>query len=192
MRIPVQAVLICAFLAPLACDSPVQPSSTSNRGIQIRAAVADRRGYSARGVGHYLLQGTWDVKFEFAAESGNGDHANGEFRQSTTFDNGTMDISARVTCLAVDAVNGRAWIGGVVKENRSTSPDYQVPITAPGQDVWFRVLDARDVPGAVDRSTFLGFVGSFPSSAAYCAQQPWADGNARTHPVTTGEIEVVP
>lgn len=103
-----------------------------------------------------------------------------------------MDISGRVTCLAVDPINGRAWIGGVVEENRSTSPDYIDPITAPGQDVWFRVLDAPDAQGAVDRSTFLGFVGAFPSSAAYCVQRPWPAGNARTHPVTKGKIEVRP
>jgi hypothetical protein len=35
----------------------------------------------------------------------------------------------------------------------------------------------------------MGFAG-FESSEAYCAIQIWPDDNARTHPVTEGEIKV--
>jgi hypothetical protein len=69
------------------------------------------------------------------------------------------------------------------QQGLSTDPDVGV---APGDDAWFRVLDSPDG----DRSTSMGFVGVFPSSQAYCDAQPWPDGNARTHPVTNGQISI--
>jgi hypothetical protein len=39
-----------------------------------------------------------------------------------------------------------------------------------------------------DRSTTMGFVGAIESSEAYCAMRIWPEGNARTHPVTSGQI----
>jgi hypothetical protein len=36
----------------------------------------------------------------------------------------------------------------------------------------------------------MGFVGAIESSEDYCAMQIWPDGNARTHPVTSGQITV--
>lgn len=53
-----------------------------------------------------------------------------------------------------------------------------------GEDASFRVLDSPNG----DRSTAMGFVGAIPSSQAYCDMQIWPDGNARTHPVTNGQI----
>jgi hypothetical protein len=97
----------------------------------------------------------------------------------------TYDFWGSVTCATFDPVNHRAWIGGVLTKVSSTDPDVGV---APGYDAWFRVLDSPDG----DRSTAMGFVGAFPSSAAYCAEQPWPDGNARTHPVTSGQITLHP
>jgi hypothetical protein len=96
--------------------------------------------------------------------------------------------------MAVDAVNHRAWVAGVVTKNESTDPDYRADINQPGQDVWFRMLDAGETPGAIDRSTFLGFKGAagIQTSAAYCAARLWAPNNARTWPVTAGDITVRP
>ena len=43
-----------------------------------------------------------------------------------------------------------------------------------------------------DRSTFMGFEGAagFFTSEAYCLGQPWPEGDARTWPVTSGNIQV--
>jgi hypothetical protein len=199
MRTPASLLVAGACLCALACDSPVQPVRPANTVRLSASAVNASRGeseeslrLSAEGEGHYLLSGTTDVKFEFEAHTTGNGGAEGEFRQRTTLDNGTVDITGDVTCLAVDAVNHRAWIGGVVRQNRSTSPDYQDPTTARGQDVWFRVLEGGDDAVNPGRSTFLGFVGSIPSSASYCQQQIWAPDNARTWPVTEGKIDVRP
>jgi len=57
---------------------------------------------------------------------------------------------------------------------------------APGDDAWFRVLDKsgrRPLHGD-------GLRGHIPEFGAYCAEQPWPDSNARTHPVTSGQITV--
>ena len=57
-------------------------------------------------------------------------------------------------------------------------------------DVWFRVVDSDKDSGTPDRSTVLGFVGVVPSSATYCAQQPWAAGDANTYPLIAGDLKV--
>jgi hypothetical protein len=105
-----------------------------------------------------------------------------------------IDFSAEVTCLAVDPVNHRAWIGGVITKNGSTDPGLLTAIQEPGHDIWFRVLDADEGPGATDRTTFTGFEGGggIASSAAYCAAQIWPADNARTWPVVRGHISVRP
>jgi hypothetical protein len=92
-----------------------------------------------------------------------------------------------VTCFAVDPVNHRAWIGGVLTQ--SNDPD---PITEVGDDAWFRVLDLGASNGDPDRSTFLGFEGSagIITSEEYCQVKLWADGNARTWPVEQGNITI--
>jgi hypothetical protein len=64
-----------------------------------------------------------------------------------------------VTCFAVDQVNHRAWIAGVVTS--SNDPD---PVTEVGDDVWFRVLDAGKHSADPDRSTFFGFEQPPPGS----------------------------
>ena len=78
-------------------------------------------------------------------------------------------------------------------ENNSEHPDFTVDITQPGRDVWFRVLDTGD-SGEPDRLTFLGFEGGggIITSAEYCEAAIWPDGDARTHPVTSGGITVTP
>jgi hypothetical protein len=154
---------------------------------------ADAVDGSASGHGVFSLAGS-NVDFAFLATQQGGE-AHGRFHQRLDEGGGLIiDFDASVTCLAVDPVNHRAWIGGVVTENESTDPDYMTPIQQPGQDVWFRVLDGGDGPGATDRSTFLGFQGAagISTSAAYCAARLWAAGNARTWPVTSGDLGVRP
>jgi hypothetical protein len=95
-----------------------------------------------------------------------------------------------------DPVNRRAWIGGIIKENRSTHPAFQVDtLHSPGLDVWFRVVDNGEGTSAPpDRSTTYGFKGSagIKTSAEYCAVQPWPAGDARTFPVAQGNLQVRP
>jgi hypothetical protein len=181
---------VLAGLALLACDNSrsLAPTAVSaNRS----AAEGNEEQASAEGVGHYDILGL-DVEFNFEAERhGNGDKAKGEFRVRADEGGGLfVDFLGKVTCLAVDPVNHRAWIGGIVIRNRSTDPDLRTKIHRPGRDIWFRVLDMGDA----DRSTFVGFEGAagFQTSADYCAGRPWPDDNARTWPVTTGGIKVRP
>ena len=152
----------------------------------IAAPVID----SASGGGHYLVAGSLDVQFAFSAVQHGDGQVSGSFHDSTNDGLGIVDFDADVTCLAVDRDLGRAWIGGVITANRSTSPDYTDELHQPGHDIWFRVLDSGQ-GGDQDRRTFDGFEGgAFPSSAAYCAARPWPADNARTWPVTQGNITV--
>ena len=189
-------MMLAALTTLVGCAEPsaTGPSApTVRRGTQ--SASADGVQASTTGGGHYLLQGLYDTKFSFSAnQNGNGE-ANGEFRVSVDFGgtDGTASFKGVVTCMASDPVNGRAWIGGVITENTSTSPTYQVEITEPGRDIWFRVLDRGEgSDAAADRTSFVGFTGSagIQTSAEYCAVKLWADGNARTHAVTNGNIQV--
>lgn len=145
---------------------------------------------SAFGGGHYLIAGSLDVQFAFSAVQYNDGHVSGAFHDRTNDGLGLVDFDADVTCLAVDRDFGRAWIGGVITANRSTSPDFTDAVHQPGHDIWFRVLDSGQEADQQDRRTFVGFEGAIPSSAVYCATRPWAPDNARTWPVTGGNITV--
>jgi hypothetical protein len=145
----------------------------------------------ASGGGHYVVAGSLDVQFAFSAVQHDDGQVSGSFHDSTNDGQGAVDFDADVTCIAIDHDLGRAWIGGVITANRSTSPDYTGPLFQPGHDVWFRVLDTGEEGDHQDRRTFLGFEGgAYPSSAAYCAARPWPPDNARTWPVTHGNITV--
>lgn len=145
---------------------------------------------SASGGGHYLVAGSLDVQFAFSAVQHKDGTVGGSFHDSTNDGLGTVDFDADVTCLAVDHDLGRAWIGGVITANRSTSPDFTDEVHQPGHDIWFRVLDSGQENNQQDRRTFVGFEGAIPSSAVYCATRPWPPDNARTWPVTSGNITV--
>jgi hypothetical protein len=145
---------------------------------------------SASGGGHYLVGGSLDVQFAFSAVQYKDGHVAGAFHDRTNDSLGVVDFDADVTCLAVDRDLGRAWIGGVITANLSTSPDYTGAVYQPGHDIWFRVLDPGHKEDQQDRRTFVGFEGAIPSSAAYCSTRPWAPDNARTWPVTRGNISV--
>jgi hypothetical protein len=145
---------------------------------------------SASGGGHYLVGGSLDVQFAFSAVQYKDGHVAGSFHDRTNDGLGLVDFDADVTCLAVDRQLGRAWIGGVITANLSTSPDFMGAVYQPGHDIWFRVLDLGHEEDQQDRRTFVGFEGAIPNSAAYCATRPWAPDNARTWPVTRGNIAV--
>lgn len=113
-----------------------------------------------------------------------------------------IEFRTRVTCLSIDPVNNRAWIGGVITENNSTDPARTQPRNAVGEDIWWRVVDyGNGRSGTVDRSTFLGFAGDagFQTSADYCAGRPWPGPNdtppqpvdARTGPLLSGNLTVM-
>jgi hypothetical protein len=142
-------------------------------------------GTSARvtGGGWFLFGGSIPMQFSFSGVQHQDGSASGSFHHFYTDDVGTYQFFGEVTCLAFDAATGRAWIGGVLTNVISNDPDVGL---AAGDDAWFRVLDSPDG----DRSTAMGFVGVIPSSEAYCEMQIWPDGNARTHPVTSGQINV--
>ena len=178
------------------CETPLDESSVKESGVEPGGGLAsmEKNGVVRRatGGGHYLLSATFDVEFALSAVAMADGRASGQFHQSLVADGLLIEFHGEVICMSVDAVNGRAWIGGVITENNSTDPAFQGVIHQPGRDIWFRVLDAGNDSGAVDRTTFLGFEGSggIFTSEEYCETMPWPDANARTHPVTSGNIGV--
>ena len=147
----------------------------------------------ASGSGTYSLLGTTPTTFDFGAVAQPNGGAGGELFVSTVFQGFAIEFEGDVTCVTVDPVNHRAWIGGVITANRSAHPSFTTPRTQVGHDIWFRVVDygeGANVPA--DRATLVGFEGDLdiPTSAAYCALQPWAPDDARTWAVTDGNIQV--
>ncbi len=178
-------LLAAGAVAVFGCDQQPPTAAAPTAPVALHS-----RPDRARGGGTYDLAGLI-VRFGFVAvQHGNG-RATGAFRHKTSYDGLTADFSGRVTCLAVDEVNGRAWIGGVITRNRSTDPDYAAEIFQPGHDIWFRVLDTGRHSPDPDRTTFVGFEGAagLATSAEYCAARIWPDGNLRTWPVT-GKVVV--
>jgi hypothetical protein len=183
------SVLVAAICAA-GCDNTLAPSGQT----QLRAAydASDNPSAGITGGGQYSLAGL-PGKFSVSAIQHPDGATTGEFRQFVDEGGGVVvDFHASVTCMAVDPVNHRGWVGGIITENRSTDPGFLTPIQQPGRDIWFRVLDGGNGEG--DRLTFTGFQGSagFLTSAAYCAGQPWPAGNARTWAVTAGNIDIRP
>lgn len=148
----------------------------------------------ATGGGHYLLSGALPGSFAFTAIQTSADGtAKGQLRHTLDFNGQLIDFHGKVTCMTVDLANHRAWIGGVVTKNKSVAEPYASEARFQvGQDIWFRVLDNGQGQADPDRTTFTGFAGDagFATSLDYCAGMPWPDDNARTHPVTAGNIQV--
>ena len=178
-----------ASLVLLACE-PYPSSSLSPADPRLQRTAAEDELGSASGGGQYSINGLI-VTFSFSAEIEKNGKGEGEFTLYADEGDGLIvDFDAKVTCLSIDPVNRRAWIGGKVKDNRSTDPTLTTEIHKNGRDIWFRVLDD---PGG-DRSTFVGFEGAagFITSEDYCAGQPWPAANARTWPVVSGGITLDP
>lgn len=146
---------------------------------------------TATGGGHYTIPGDVDLEFAFAALVLPNGRAEGNFHHRGVADGELIDFTAQVTCLSVDGVNHRAWIGGVITSNRSTHPQFMTTVHQPGHDIWFRVQDngpgqSDDTP---DVTTIVGFEGVIPSSQVYCDTQPWRTNNV--WPVA-GNLTVTP
>jgi hypothetical protein len=187
LRLP---VLLVMGLTLAACSETTAPE-VAEPPVEVAFGLGHHFGFNGlvAGGGHYLFGGTLDIRFSMAAIGKADGSAIGLFHQAVDLGGTTAEFLGRVTCLAIDKVNGRAWIGGVVLANRSTDPAFLTPINEVGRDVWFRVLDDESIG---DRSTFLGFEGGagIITSEQYCSERPWPDNNDRTHPVTSGNIEV--
>ena len=189
-------LILIAAAATAGCDSSATTEVAKvGVGDDLRLSVDGNAGrIAATGGGKYLLQGIVEVQFAFSSIQHADGKAMGQFHQK--FDNGgpVVDVSGTVTCMAVDPVMRRAWIGGVITKNESTDPSVSGGIFEPGHDVWFRVVDYGEGSNASqpDRTTFLGFENNptIKSSAQYCAERPWPEGDARTWPVTEGNIQV--
>jgi hypothetical protein len=156
------------------------------------APVAARTETSTTGSGTFLV-GAMPGTFSFEAMVDDAGNAKGSLHYELIFQGQLVDFEGAVTCVSFDAANHRAWIGGVVTANRSVHPSYTTPRTQVGEDIWFRVVDYGEGSGAADdRTTFVGFAGDrdIPTSADYCAQQPWLEGDVSTWPVTEGNLQV--
>ena len=161
--------LSLAVLCMLGCDGDGPASPEIGYSLSGSSAVVT-------GGGEFLLGGFIPFDFSVSGVQHADGSATGEFRFSAHVDPFVYAFHARVVCVAVDRVNHRAWIGGVITENRSTDPDLQLDIHQPGRDVWFRVLDnGEGEQTAADRMTFIGFTGSAGviTSQEYCDRQLW-------------------
>lgn len=185
-----QLASLAALAALAGCDRALAPSDAARPSAsRARAVVA-----SATGGGRFLAASVVDVQFAFSAVLHGDGRASGRFHMYRP-DLETTYYGA-VTCVSFDAANRRAWIGGVLTRVRTENPTVLAsPEQQVGKDVWFRVVDygeGRDAPP--DRSTVMGFEGAagFITSEEYCAGKPWPEGDARTWPVTSGNIQVRP
>lgn len=182
---------LVAFMLMAACDAP-----ETRNPVSPELHLSHVAGLSAAsGGGQYLLTlGTADLpgKFSFTAVQKPNGTTGGQLRYTLDFFGQNLEFHGEVTCLNVDLENGRAWIGGVITKNRSEAePFASDEIFQEGKDIWFRVLDAGEGQGAVDRTTFVGFEGGggIITSQEYCNTAIWPEGNARTWPVT-GNVQV--
>jgi hypothetical protein len=189
--------LFPAILAIAACDAsqPADPT-TSPLFASSRQVVAHANGEGVVNVGV-------PMSFSMTALLRADGSATGEAFHFASLGATVIEFRTRVTCVSFDAVNNRAWIGGVITENNSTDPVRLQERNQVGRDIWWRVVDyGNGLSGTVDRSTFLGFTGDagFETSADYCAGQPWPGPNdtppqpvdARTSPLVSGNITVKP
>jgi hypothetical protein len=195
LRRPLILLAAGTIMIVAACESPILTEPRSSAAVTISGGEPNGIVRSATGGGRYLLQGAFDVQFAFSALQHASGAVMGKFHESFDAEGETIDFRGDVTCMAVDAVNHRAWIGAVITENRSTHPDFQEWYHQPGEDVWFRVVDYGEGAAAPpDRKTFMGFENTpgIPSSEIYCQLQIWPPDDARTWPVTAGNIQVRP
>jgi hypothetical protein len=191
--LPLSSVLLLVACEPPAAPEPVaepEPDLNLVSGQRLELAVG---------------QGTFDagvpVDFAFSAIGFGERGALGALRFETVLSDLAVEFDGRVTCMAVDRANDRAWIGGVVTRNGSTHPSFTTPIHQVGRDIWFRMVDySSGGTGVADRLTFVGFEGAagIITSAEYCERRIWPGPDsdppepqdARTGPVLTGGLLV--
>jgi hypothetical protein len=187
------AFVVIPVVTAVGCEGPTVTEPSATAGSRLSAAGANGVVLNSSGGGHYFLQNAFDVQFAYTAKQSGDGTVQGEFHESLLLDGETVAFRGDVICMAVDPVSHRAWIGAVITENTSTHPAFQAWYHQPGEDVWFRVVDygeGGDAPP--DRKTFMGFENTpgIPSSEVYCQLQIWPADDARTWPVTQGNIQV--
>jgi hypothetical protein len=175
----------------VACG-PLAPNGSRSESEGPGADLASESGAEkVAGGGQFVHPVFGTVTFSFVAIRQADGGVTGRFFQDQQ-DLG-LTYEGYVTCFAVDPVNHRAWIGGVLTKSNDNDPEN--PFARVGDDAWFRVLDLGNQGAEPDRSTFLGFnqVGAVPpfdTSEHYCEGKPWPDNNARTWPVVHGNIVI--
>jgi hypothetical protein len=169
----------------LGCAEPTAPGDDMQRAAD-RPAIDRGVEQLVTGGGEFVHPDFGSVTFAFAAVRHRDGSVSGRFHQHQPFFGFTY--GGEVTCFAVDEVNNRAWVGGVL-----THSDDPSAVTEVGDDVWFRVLDTGQAAAEPDRSTFFGFEQPPPgivTSEEYCQLRIWPDGNARAWPVERGNIVI--
>jgi hypothetical protein len=183
---------LAALVAVAACETsqPAEPD------------VVPAFDVGQRVVGHANGEGVVDVgvpmDFSMTALLRADGTASGEGYHHALLGEFVIEFRTRVTCVSIDPVNHRAWIGGVITENNSTDPLRTQPRNEVGRDIWWRVVDyGNGASGTPDRSTFVGFTGDagIQTSAEYCAVKPWPGPptdpvDARTRALLSGNISV--
>jgi len=159
------------------------------------APVGAKAPSSTTGSGDIVVLGTMPGSFTYEAIAESTTVGKGSLHFVLLFQGLHVEFEGYVTCVTFDAATNRAWVGGVITANRSVHPSYTTERTQVGHDIWFRVVDYGE--GSTepdDRTTFVGFEGDrdIPTSAAYCALQPWVAGDVSTWPVVEGNLQVRP
>jgi hypothetical protein len=169
-------VAVLVALGASACDQPVQPLAPSLSGQPIGDG-----SILVTGGGEFTHPTLGTVTVSLSGVQDASGKATGRFQQHWGF--ADITFKGDVVCLAVDLVNRRVWIGGVLTHSNDPDPN---PDFQPGGHAWFRGLDLPTGSGEPDRVTFLGFRGSLgiETSPEYCERQLWAANNANTWPVT--------
>ena len=144
-----------AVLGVAACESP-QPVAPDLIGGGELASTS-----SQTVVGHANGEGVANVgvpmDFVFNALLSADGSAKGEGYHHALLNGNVIEFRTRVTCVSIDPVNNRAWVGGVITENNSTDPARMQPRNQVGRDIWWRVVDYGDgQSGVVDRTTSSG------------------------------------
>lgn len=174
--------------APEAPDGPlaVDPGAATAAAGGVQA--------SATGGGFFTVAGVLEVQFSMSAVQTDADgSATGRAHHSVDFQGELVEFHTEVTCATFDEAEGRAWIGGVITQNNSTHSAFTGETQEVGDAIWFRVLDnGQGAAAAADRSTFVGFEGNagIITSQEYCDARIWPENDARTSPVTEGNIQV--
>jgi hypothetical protein len=184
-----KATWVVGLLGVLALGCSEPTASAPEGGLRaVGDQPAEGQGVAelVTGGGAFVHPDFGTVRFGFVAVRHRDGRVSGKFFQDQPFFGFTY--AGDVTCFAVDKVNNRAWIAGVLTS--SNDPD---PVTEVGDDVWFRVLDAGKQSPEPDRSTFFGFEQPPPgivTSEEYCQLKIWPDDNARVWPVERGNIAI--
>lgn len=192
MRSYVSAIIaVSALVVAVGCDAPLSEDPVGPEMSVVGGELAQ-----ASGGGEYLVTlGSAELpgEFSFTANELLDGRTTGQLRYVLELFGEHVEFHGEVTCLTVDEEEGRAWVGGDITKNLSVREPYASgEIFQPGKAIWFRVLDAGEGDQSVDRTTFVGFEGGagIITSQEYCDAAIWPDDNARTWPVTAGNIQV--